>query len=172
MHFFSVSEIIPMCCLLCLFKQKSNLLLCFIFWRKWLHLALLTLKKKTLLQKNAIWDCLIWEQQKWCDFQKSETSVPLKDKFLFSFCFPSTYKPHSLIRLLASLVSSNKKEWLIALGRTKSHRVAQLLTLLSQPLTYKSCSDSCPCGGRGPTDGRHSAHSPADINSSQSSHSI
>lgn len=130
------------------------------------------LKKKTLLQKNAIWDCLIWEQQKWCDFQKSETSVPLKDKFLFSFCFPSTYKPHSLIRLLASLVSSNKKEWLIALGRTKSHRVAQLLTLLSQPLTYKSCSDSCPCGGRGPTDGRHSAHSPADINSSQSSHSI
>ena len=140
-----------------------------------------------LEEKDYIWQCwhlkrniitehhmglLIWEQQKGCDFQKSETSVPLKNKFLFSFCFPSTYKPHSLIRLLASLVSSNKKEWLIALGRTKSHRVAQLLTLLSQPLAYKSCSDSCPCGGRGPTDGRHSAHSPADINSSQSSHSI
>lgn len=110
----------------------------------------------------------------WLQSNVSETLLKrlFIQKINCALVFCSTYNPYSPVRLLASLLSSNRKEWLIALGLTKSHRVAQLLTLLSQPLTYKSCSDSCPCGGRGPTEGTHSAHSPADINSSQSSHSI
>lgn len=157
----------------------SILLLYLIFRKPWLHFVLLI---KTLLQKKTSHGTIWCETEKkmalttniWLQSNVSETLLKrlFIQKINCALVFCSTYNPYSPVRLLASLLSSNRKEWLIALGLTKSHRVAQLLTLLSQPLTYKSCSDSCPCGGRGPTEGTHSAHSPADINSSQSSHSI
>lgn len=122
-------------------------------------------KKLEVSDFKAVFRCFRITRENLCFFFKMNS---LSEVFFF-FC---AYKCRSLIRLLVCLISYNKKDWMIALGRSKSHRVAQLLTLLSQPLTFKSCSDFCPRGGREPTEGMRSAHSPADIYSSQSSHSI
>jgi len=152
-------------------EYSSRSILNFIFKKSLLHFKFLY--RESHIGRIQSTDN-VWLQS---SFQRpSENIVKLRFPWILIpfqfFQFHYAHKPYSLIRLLAFLLSYSRKELMIALGQSKSHRVAQLLTLLSQPLTYKSCSDSCPCVGRGLNEGMHSAHSPADINSSQSSHSI
>lgn len=65
-----------------------------------------------------------------------------------------------------------KKELVDCFSADKVPLSSTIIGFAYSTFTYKSCSGSCPCGGWRLADSTRSVLSPADIHSSQSSHSI